>query len=170
MIFETERLRIRLLEWSDADLYFDLSGNPNVMEPIPAKVMTREESNNHLKGLIALDPEGIKKVWGIEIKESGEFIGLAAIVENDDLDEEIGYRLREKHWFKGYGTEVARGIIDYAFEILKLEKLAADANTANDRSMKILDKFFKRVRTFENVEGGCLDQRFVLYRSDWLSE
>jgi ribosomal-protein-alanine N-acetyltransferase len=167
MIFETERLIVRHLDFSDADLYFDMSGNPNVMEPIPVKAMTRQESDDHLNGLIALDPDGIKKVWAIDLKGTNEFIGLTAIIENDELDEEIGYRLREKHWYKGYGTEVAIGTIDFAFKVLNLDKLAADANTANPKSMKILDKFFTRVRTFENEEGNCVDQRFILYKDDW---
>lgn len=167
MIFETNRLVVRPLRLSDAELYFDLSGNVNVMEPIPTKTLNREESDAHLNGLVELDPDGIKKVWAIDLKETSEFIGLTAIVENDELDEEIGYRLREKYWFKGYGTEVAIGTINYGFNVLKLDKIAADANTANPKSMKILDKFFDRVRTFQNDDGDCIDQRFILYREDW---
>lgn len=167
MIFTTERLTIRLLEWSDSDLFFDMSGNPNVMEPIPTKTLNREESDIHLKILLKLDPDGIKKVWAVELKETGDFIGLAAIVENDEFDEEVGYRFRESQWGKGYGTEVTIGVINYAFNQLDLEKLAADANTANPRSMKILDKFFTKVRQFQNDNGNCVDQRFSLYKKDW---
>lgn len=167
MVFETERLTIRLLEWSDSDLYFDMSGNPNVMEPIPTKTLNRKESDDHLKGLLELDPDGLKKIWAVDIKGTGEFIGLAAIVENDELDEEIGYRFREVHWKRGYGTEIAKGLINYAFNELGLELIAADANMANPKSMKILDKFFTRVRQFQNDEGNCVDQRYILYRKDW---
>ena len=48
-IFETERLSKRTLKEEDSDGYFDMMGDPNVMNPIPRKAMTREQSNNHLK-------------------------------------------------------------------------------------------------------------------------
>ena len=45
VIFETERLVIRQLKAFDKVTFFDMMGNPNVMNPIPQKVFTNEESD-----------------------------------------------------------------------------------------------------------------------------
>jgi len=96
MIFETERLIVRLLEMSDTDNYFDMMGNPNVMNPIPRKTMLRSESDEHLQQLI--HSNSTKLVWGIEEKKSNNFIGICALLKNDEKENELGYRLREKYW------------------------------------------------------------------------
>ena len=48
-IFETDRLIIRNLTKGDSEDYFDMMGNPNLMRMIPRQVMSRKESDKHLK-------------------------------------------------------------------------------------------------------------------------
>lgn len=167
MIFETERLTIRPLQQSDANAFFDMMGNPNVMNPIPQKAMTREESDANLNKF--LNPKGVpgKHVWGIDEKSSGEFIGLCALLKNDENEDEIGYRLREKYWGNGYGTEIAKGLIDYSFNVLNFEKITADVNIENIPSVKILDKLLSPTKEFFNKDDNCTDRRYVLEREDW---
>jgi RimJ/RimL family protein N-acetyltransferase len=165
--FETERLIMRPLSESDTDNYFDMMGNPNVMNPVPVKTMNRAESDAHLADLLKLDHKGSKKIWAIDIKGGEKFIGLCAILKNDENDDELGYRFRERYWGVGYGTEATIGLIDLAFNTLGLEMIAADVNTANPRSMKILDKFLSPVREFFNEEGNCTDRRYHLRKEDW---
>ena len=70
-IFETDRLIIRNLRETDADDYFDMMGNPNVMSLIPREVMSREESDKLLNNFIAKDQTLTDtKVWGIETKKN----------------------------------------------------------------------------------------------------
>ena len=117
MIFETDRLFVRQLQESDQSAYFDMMSNPNVMRPIPRNVMTEEESNAHLyKFLNTEHTTSDTKVWAIELKEENEFIGLCAFLKNNENDDEIGYRLREKYWGVGYGTEITKGLIDFGFK------------------------------------------------------
>ena len=74
-IFETDRLIIRNLIEMDSDDYYDMMGNSNVMSLIPRKVMSREESDKHLKDFINTDQNlSETKVWAIEIKDGNEFI------------------------------------------------------------------------------------------------
>ena len=79
---------------------------------------------------------------------------------NDEGHDEIGYRLREQYWRKGYGTEIAAGLIDYCFNELKFSMLTADVNTENVPSVKILEKFMKPVREFYNENDQCTDRRY----------
>ncbi len=164
-IFETERLIIRRLKNSDSDCYFDMMKNPNVMNPIPRKIMSREESDNHLKDFLNTNENLTDiKVWGIEIKDENEFIGLCAFLKNNENEDEIGYRLREKFWGKGFGTEIAKGLILFGFEKMKLDKITADVSITNHNSIKILEKFMLQSKEFFNESDNCIDRRYEVIK------
>jgi len=170
MIFETERLSIRLLSTHDSKAFFDMMGNPNVMNPIPQKVMTRLESDMVLEKFTPPQITDLdKQVWAIVEKESTIFIGLCAFLKNNENDEEIAYRLREQFWGVGYGTEIAKGLIDFGFYKKKYLKITADVNIDNHNSAKILNKFMLPVREFYNNDDQCTDRRYELYKEDWLA-
>lgn len=167
-IFETDRLIIRKLKEVDSDDYFNMMGNPNVMNMVPRKVMSREESDNHLNVFLKMNQnQSDTKAWAIEIKDGNEFIGLCAFLKNDENEDEIGYRLREKFWRKGFGTEIAKGLISFGFEHLKMEKITADVDTKNQNSVKILDKFMSCNKEFFNESDNCIDRRYQILKSNW---
>ncbi len=169
MIFETNRLIIRQLSKEDSDLYFDMMGNPNVMNLVPRPVMSREESDKHLLCVLNSAPDMTnKKVWAIDSKIDNEFIGICAFLKNDDHEDEIGYRLREKFWEKGYGTEIARGLIDYGFHNMNMDLITADVITTNLGSMKILEKFLVLDKEFFNPNDNCTDRRYKVDKETWL--
>lgn len=166
-IFQTERLLIRTLKKDDSDDYFDMMGNPNVMNPIPRDVMTREESNEHLiKFLNSEDKD--RKVWAIELKSENKFMGLCAFLKNNEKEDEIGYRLREKYWRKGFGTEVTIGLLKYGFDQMKMDKITADVDTRNLNSVKILEKFMTAKKEFFNDSDNCTDRRYEIVKNNWL--
>lgn len=167
MIFETDRLLIRNLNANDAELFFELMSNPNVMNPIPQKVFTRIESDLKLTELISLEKTSNTKIWSLTEKGNNSLIGICGFLKNDENDNEIAYRLIEQFWGKGYGTEIAKGLIDYSFDILKLEKITADVNTTNLKSSKILEKFMNPVREFFNKNDNCTDRRYEITKTSF---
>jgi len=168
-IFETDRLNIRNLRESDSDGYFDMMGNVNVMSLVPRKVMSREESDLHLQKLLDhYKKQSDTKVWAIETKNENEFIGLGGFLKNNAGDDEIGYRLREKFWRNGFGTEFTKGLISFGFEELKMEKIIADVAITNLNSVKILEKLMSVEKEFFNVSDNCVDRRYVVLREDWI--
>lgn len=167
MIFETERLIVRLLQLDDADTYFDMMSNPNVMRLIPREIMSREESDTHLKMIVENDSSfSDKKIWGIETKSENEFIGLCAFLKNDKNEDELGYRLREKFWRKGYGTEITKGLISFGFNKMNMKKITADVANTNIGSIKILEKFMVKEDEFFNEEDNCVDRRYAVVCND----
>lgn len=171
LVFTTERLKIRLLQESDRDYFFDMMSNPNVMNPIPQDIMSKEKSDDTLNKFLTPFSLNIeKKVWAITALGKNEFIGIAALLINDNHEDEIGYRLREKYWGVGYGTEIAKGLIKYAFENLQIDFITADVNMENTKSIKILDKLFKPEQEFFNPSDNCMDRRYKLYKKDWLEK
>lgn len=170
-IFETDRLIIRKLKEIDSDDYFDMMGNPNVMNMVPRKVMSREESDTHLNDFLKINhTQSDTKVWGIELKNGNEFIGLCAFLKNNESEDEIGYRLREKFWRKGLGTEIAKGLISFGFGQLQMEKITADVDTENQNSVKILEKFMSPNKEFFNESDNCIDRRYQILKNDWLQQ
>jgi len=55
IVFKTKRLVIRNFDLSDKSNFFDMMGNPNVMNPIPSKTLSQKESDEKLHELITAD-------------------------------------------------------------------------------------------------------------------
>lgn len=169
IIFETTRLTIRHFKHSDASDFFDMMGNSNVMNPIPLKTLSQIESDEKLQELINYYTSNlVKNIWAIDQKSNSEMVGLCGLIHNNDGENEIAYRFREKFWNLGYGTEIAKGLIDYSFEKLNFELITADAYILNKKSIKILEKFMFFDKEFYNQKDNCLDRRYKLTKIKWL--
>ena len=171
VIFKTKRLIIR--EFIDADSadFFDMTGNPNVMNPIPLKALSRIESDKKLQELIDYyRSNSTKKIWAIDQKSNSEMVGLCGLIHNNDGENEIAYRFREKFWGIGYGTEIAKGLIDHGFEKLNFELITADAYVLNKQSIKIIEKFMHFDKEFYNQNDDCMDRRYKLTRKNWITQ
>lgn len=168
IIFKSNRLITRSFTLSDASDFFDMMGNPHVMHPIPLKPLSQKESNKKLKELIALyQKDSRRKIWAISLKNSSELIGLCGLIINNENENEIAYRFREKFWGFGYGTEIAKGLIDFGFKSLDFELITADVFIENKRSIKIIEKFLTFEKEFYNPTDKCTDRRYKLSKKDW---
>lgn len=83
-------------------------------------------------------------VWAIREKQSGKIIGNIGLEPDrrrEDVESrELGYSLAKECWGKGYMTEAANAVIDYAFEDLKLVVLAICTGPENKRSQRVIEK------------------------------
>ncbi len=168
MQFTTLRLFTRLFTFDDQDVFFEMMRDPIVMGPIPQKPMNRIESKamlDKIRNSESFNAE--KQVRAVCIHGQNEMIGLAAIMTNSDGENEIGYRLRQSYWGVGYGTEIAEGILRYGFENVKAKLMTADVCVDNDKSVKILRKYLKPVKTFFNEKDNCMDARYKVTIEEW---
>ena len=168
MIFETERLYARRLEKNDEVAFFELMSNPNVMNPIPQKPFDKAESVSKLAELILLEKSSDTKIWSLCIKGCNDLIGICGVLKNDENEDEIAYRIIETFWGNGYGTEIAKGLIDFCFVQMKSELITADVCVENVKSVKILNKFFAVQKEFFNAEDNCVDRRYIVRKENWL--
>jgi ribosomal-protein-alanine N-acetyltransferase len=169
MIFETTRLYARQLEENDAAPFFELMSNPNVMNPIPQKPFNKAQSISKLKELIVLERSSDTRIWCLCKKGHKDLIGICGVLKNDEKEDEIAYRILETFWGNGYGTEIAKGLIDYCFVTMRSDLVAADVCVDNARSVNILNKYFTVKKEFFNAEDNCMDRRYVLRRENWCS-
>ena len=145
---ETDRLVLRQFTAEGADLLIELDSDPAVMryltggEPtlppavvreqvIPSVLATYERWNGRF-GLFA----------GYE-KDSDDFIGWFQLRAEREgpLDEvELGYRLRQDAWGKGYATEAVRAMLDKGFSELGLRLVWGETMAVNLASQKVMEK------------------------------
>ena len=110
-------------------------------------------------------------LWSIFLKSTNEYIGGISLwnISDDKTQAEIGYDLLPEFRGKGYIQEVIRIVINYAFEILKLDKIVAEeVRVENIKSVKVLERSgFELKETREvQTEDGRLELRsdYVLNR------
>ncbi|MEW2167199.1 GNAT family N-acetyltransferase [Streptomyces sp. NPDC007084] len=144
---ETERLVLRRFTADDADLLVELDGDPAVMRYLSGGSPTAPETirERHLPNIIA----GYDR-WGGDLglfaaqeEDGGAFIGWFFLRPEPDgpLDEaELGYRLRQPAWGKGYATEGSRALLGKAFAGLGLRRVWAETMVVNKGSRRVMEK------------------------------
>lgn len=143
LVFSTDRLEIRQLIPQDWEDFLKMNMNHAVMEKIgKGEIKSIEEQRIDFDRFILhyiLDTG--TGVWAVNILGNSDFIGAASLGESKGMDElHIGYRLKEEYWGMGYATEIAKGLVQYAFEDLGIPKLGATTNLDNLASKKVLNK------------------------------
>jgi RimJ/RimL family protein N-acetyltransferase len=80
------------------------------------------------------------KIYAVAEKKFGEFIGTCALVDMDDNQVEIGYRLLKAYWGQGFGIELVQGLIAFAFEHCDYSSVLGIADAENLASKRILEQ------------------------------
>ncbi len=145
---ETDRLLLREFRESDLEGIFELDSNPNVHRYLGNEpIHTKEEARKVIESVQNQYQErGIGR-WAAIEKETGEFIGWSGLRLNTEYNMngftryyDVGYRLIERYWGKGYATESGLAAVQYAFETMRLPEIYATTDIANEASHKALLK------------------------------
>jgi [ribosomal protein S5]-alanine N-acetyltransferase len=145
----TERLELRAFEPDDPEALHAIYGDPEVtrfMPAYPTLEHTRRALDIHVREARAGNPA----FWALIERESGDLIGDAGIglIEGIGPEFELGYTLGPRWWGRGYATEAARAVRDYALGPLALPEVLALVRPANAASINVLEKIgMERVGT-----------------------
>jgi len=147
IIIETERLVMRELRPEDAPGMFALDSNPNVHQYLGNNPVQSIEQIHEAIASIRNQylTRGIGR-FAVILKDSNEFIGWSGLKfitepENNHVNfYDLGYRLQEKHWRKGYALESAIAWLDYGFTQMNIKTMYASAHVDNVGSNAILQK------------------------------
>ena len=146
---KTDRLILRSWKMSDRDVFAEMNSNDNVMKYFP-KPLSIEESNGFVDSINSEFEETGFGLYAVEIKETSEFIGYVGF-HRFTFDVpfspgwEIGWRISDKFWNKGYATEAAMACIKYAHEkklCSRLYSFTAVPNIASENVMKRIGMTF----------------------------
>ena len=99
-------------------------------------------TKRYIARLIDVYKKGQCYDWAAIEKEDGKMIGTAGYASFDvkNRTAEIGYVLSSDYWHRGYGTEIARELIDFAFSALGANRVQARYMTDNVYSRAVMEK------------------------------
>ena len=152
-ILETERLILRQFSLHDAEFILSLLNEPSFIQNIGDRgVRNLEDARSYITRVpIASYEQNGFGLYLVELKESGEPIGMCGLIKRAGLEDvDIGYGFLPKYWSKGYAIESAMAVKEYAREVIGLKRLVAITDPENQGSIRVLEKiglkFEKMVR------------------------
>ena len=169
----TKRTILRGWRPEDADRYAELNADPRVMEFFES-TMDRAKSEESRARMLAGFAERGWGFWILEIPGVTEFAGLVGLNPPTYTTHftpcvEVGWRLHERFWGKGYATEAARESLRFGFEDLALDEIVAMTVPDNVRSRAVMHRLgmtYDAAGDFDHpmVPAGHARSRHVLYR------
>jgi RimJ/RimL family protein N-acetyltransferase len=118
MIIETERLILREYTIEDYDALYEIVSDQETMQHYP-KPFDEERTKRWIEWNLQNYKEYGFGLLAVVLKETSEFIGDCGITIqkiDGELLPEIGYHIHKKYWRKGFGSEAAKAVRDWAFE------------------------------------------------------
>ena len=142
IIFQTPRLILRQITIEDAPLILELNSDPEIVKYVHEPTLeTVEQAQKIISNIILPQYKNNLGRWAIITKDNDEFIGWCGLKYRPELDEiDLGYRLMQKAWGKGFATEAAEETLEYGFNTLNLNLITGRAHVENLASIKVLEK------------------------------
>jgi ribosomal-protein-alanine N-acetyltransferase len=142
MKIETDRLIIKSNQEVDLEPLAALWADPEVTHYMGGP-RNYEEILRILREDAKLNPQPTYDLWPIIEKETGQIVGAGGILDKDIDDKkeyEVVYVLARSAWGKGFATEVASSLKDYAFDELGLKRITALIDRDNLKSERVATK------------------------------
>jgi RimJ/RimL family protein N-acetyltransferase len=145
-VIETQRLLLR--NWREADVapFLAYTNTPAVMRWLGG-VTPEPEASARVTGRLMLwqEQRGFT-FWAVERKADGALLGFCGIKLADtpgspvEGEYEVGWRLREDAWGKGYAKESAVASLDFAFTKLGASRVVAITCLENEPSWGLMER------------------------------
>jgi len=141
-VIHTQRLLLRQWRDDDLDAFAELNADPEVMRHFP-RTLSRAESDTLVARQRTLIAERGWGLWAVDAPEG--FIGFVGLSEprfeaHFTPAVEVGWRLAQRGWRKGYATEAARAAIAYGFGELGLDEIVSFTYVGNVRSRGVMER------------------------------
>ena len=145
----TGRLYLRRIREEDAQRIFDCwASKPEVTRYLTWHTHESVEQTKQVMGFwlkVYEDPACLR--WGMELKETGELIGMIDVVGYAGGRPVIGYCSGPAYWGNGYMTEALKAVDEELFA-LGYEEIVIQAVDENIGSNRVIEKAgFTRVAT-----------------------
>ena len=140
---ETQNLILRQVNQSDSKDIFQNFSDKEVLKYHDLEAFTNiEQAKELIKRFYEKFHSQEMIRWGIAKKENNIIIGTCGFHNwvQKSFQAEIGYELTQAYWQKGIMTEALTAIINFGFEKMELNRIAATVMLENNASMKLLEK------------------------------
>lgn len=171
-LFTSQRLGFR--NWQNEDLpkMALINADSAVMKYFPS-TQTKEQTQQFIaKMQRQFEAKGFC-YFAVDTLERNEFIGFIGISEQTYEADftpciDIGWRIAQQYWGKGFATEGAKRVLKYADDELNIDKILSIAPIINTASENVMKKIgMHKVKTFEHsllIENERL-KKCVLYET-----
>jgi aminoglycoside 6'-N-acetyltransferase len=148
-ILESNRLRLRAFQQSDAAAFAAYRSDPDVARyqgwNTPFTIQQADLFITKMKDLVPGTP-GVWYQFAIDRKDEPGLIGDCAlhVVANNARLAEVGFTMAARHQGVGYATEAVTRLMDYAFDDLDLHRVIAACDVDNIRSARLMKRIGMR--------------------------
>jgi RimJ/RimL family protein N-acetyltransferase len=156
LILETDRLLLREFVAEDAEAFFRLNSDPDVVRFVPDKPLLNAEQ---ARQLLIEHPIADYRKYGFGrgaciLKSTGEQIGFAGLKYLEELGEvDVAYRFLPSYWGQGFATEAAIASVRLGFAQLGLKQIIGLVMPENIASVRVLEKVGLRFTETVNFWG-----------------
>jgi [ribosomal protein S5]-alanine N-acetyltransferase len=168
----TTRLLLQPFTEADADAIYTLMTSAHVLRYWDAPPWSeRARAERFIAGCKKMEQEGSGVRLALERNTDGVFIGWCSLMNwNPDYRTAmIGYCLDDKAWGQGFATEAAGAVLQWAFDINRVESGADTRNRASERVLEKLGFVREGVRRESCIVNGEVsdDSVYGLLRREW---
>ena len=157
---ETERLSLRAIKKSDLNDIHEYASNPKTSQFLLwEKHASVEYTKKFVDIVLTKYKFGEYHDWAIVLKENQKMIGTCGFtrIDGENSIAEIGYVLNPTYWGYGLATEAAKKIVDFAFNVLGVNRVEARFLFGNEASLNVMRKigmkFEGYLREYQLVKG-----------------
>lgn len=171
----SERLLLRRFTINDLPAFLAYRNDPDVARYQSWDSTTTEQAQAYIDYHQQVEP--YETGWfnfAIEERATHRLIGDIGlnIFEHDSQQGEVGYTLASQAQGKGYATEALRTVLNYAFGELKLHRITASCDVANQGSIKLLERLrFRReghfVESYFDQGQWTSEYHYAILRREW---
>ena len=159
MLIETDRLFMRPVRESDAQILYRLHTDPLVVRLTSGGIAMSERQSKERLALYLREWQefhfGFFVIYEKQTNGDLMFVGRCGLRSLGQTKVEIGYCLNTQGTGRGLATEAAAKVIHFAFSSRKLKELVGLTRPENFQSKRILEKLgfrFKAKCRYRNVE------------------
>lgn len=173
---ESDRLLLRRFVEGDVDDIVHFLAHPSVARATPEIKATEVGVQQYIDRQNAYSPFEREKCFDLAIEHSADskVIGLLTLITRKHDQGELGYALSIDYRNRGYATEAARGLVNYAFSELKLHRIRAETTSANPDSYRVMERLGMRrechMREASYHDGAWIDVLvYGILAQEWLA-
>jgi RimJ/RimL family protein N-acetyltransferase len=139
IVLASPRLELSELAPGDIDFVAGMLADPEVMRFYP-EPLTREQSLAWIERQRERYARDGHALWLVSDRATGEPVGQVGLILQDvegRPEPEVGYLVHRPYWRRGYASEAARAVRDWAFERRGIERVISLIRPANAPSQAV---------------------------------
>jgi ribosomal-protein-alanine N-acetyltransferase len=142
-LLETDRLILREVTEDDAPTLYEYYRDPELTKFIGFQTHNNiEQTRDFIVWMASIYQQKDSIRWGVQSRELNQLIGTAGLHfwKREIRCAEVGYHFGRPFWGMGFATEVLRGLIDFGFQSMNLNRIEGRHNAGNDASGRVMEK------------------------------